>query len=174
MWTRADTSHSVEESNLNRQLFFTKRDIGRYKADVIKEVINERFEDVKVEVIKEKVSSNDIEKYFKGVSASIVTADDPVNISKDCQIVANKLKVPIISTGYITNSSIVMLSPKTQKLIKENEMRVMRLPESIMPSYGPTNIELAGYASSLLIQTIIGKIVSFEDKWTNTIFPRQK
>jgi hypothetical protein len=169
----------IEKSNLNRQLFFTKKSIGSYKADIIKKSINERFDEVEVEVIKEQIVESNIEKYFSdGINAAFVTADDPIEISKKCQLIANKLAIPLINAGYLTNKSIINYAPKLKNLISETtNIQVERLPYSIMPSYGPTNLKVAGYATSLLIHAIIGKInhnTPIFDTWINTEFPRKK
>ena len=52
----------VEISNLSRQVLFTKKDIGRNKASVAKEVLKRINQNIDVKIFKKKIDQNNIKK----------------------------------------------------------------------------------------------------------------
>ena len=50
----------VDESNLNRQILFLRKDIGKDKVDVAKEKLLEINPDIEVKLIKEKIDTNSL------------------------------------------------------------------------------------------------------------------
>ena len=166
----------IEKSNLNRQIFFTKKDIGKYKADVISESLHQRFDDLNIEVIKNKISPQNVLKYIKKSDALFITADDPLGIEAKAQLIAQKFDIPVISCGYFGSDSMLFLNKKKKDLLQSEKISFSRMETSIMPSFGPTNSEVAGLASSLLIHAIIGKVDYKNENvgflWNNNSFPR--
>ncbi len=64
----------VDESNLNRQLFFDSDDIGRYKVEVIKE----KLKDANIVRFKKRVESNqNLEDIVSGCNFLVNCADSP-------------------------------------------------------------------------------------------------
>ena len=55
----------VELSNLNRQIIFSQKDIGKYKVDVAKQKIKEINKRIKVKLYKIRVNVKNIEKIIK-------------------------------------------------------------------------------------------------------------
>uniref|UniRef100_A0A8C9GGT5 NEDD8-activating enzyme E1 catalytic subunit n=1 Tax=Piliocolobus tephrosceles TaxID=591936 RepID=A0A8C9GGT5_9PRIM len=53
----------VEISNLQRQVFFTKEDIGSYKVDIIKKKIENKYKDIYVKKYTKKIEQLDISFY---------------------------------------------------------------------------------------------------------------
>ena len=164
----------IEKSNLNRQLFFTKRDIGKSKVEVLKREILKRFENVTVKIIKEFTSEEIINTHLQKCTVALVTADDPMNLYYTAIAYAKKRKIPLLSCGYFMDRArITILGSKNT--IKENQT-YFKLPNAIAPSYGPTNMELAGLVSSLLLQ-VISKNINTSDQiflnWSTTEFPRK-
>jgi len=166
----------VELSNLNRQIFFTRKDVGKYKADVINNTIQERFPDVNVEVIKKVIVEETIRDLIKGFQIVFTTADDPINLSSKTHLLAKEEGIISINTGYITGWSKLFVSPDITD--ERKNIYTERGPFPIMPSFGPTNAELAGLASSVIVHCICGLLP--EDKlplsmsWNNLSFPREE
>ena len=55
----------VELSNLNRQILFTTKDIGKLKSVLAKQAINKINRKIKVKVFKDKINKNNIKKIIK-------------------------------------------------------------------------------------------------------------
>lgn len=99
----------VEISNLNRQLFFTTKDIGRYKVDVVKE----RLPDSNIIAYKMNVNrTEDLTDVIKGSTVVVNCADSP-SVEETTRILSDyceKYKVPYsIAGGY--NMHLGMLGP---------------------------------------------------------------
>ena len=64
----------VDESNLNRQLFFDSGDVGKYKVDVIKE----KLKDAKILPFKKRIELNqNLEDIISGCNFLVNCADSP-------------------------------------------------------------------------------------------------
>jgi molybdopterin/thiamine biosynthesis adenylyltransferase len=99
----------IEISNLNRQLFFTTKDIGRYKVDVVKK----KLPDSNIITYIKKISkTEDLTEIIKGSSIIINCADNP-SVEETTRIISgycNKYKIPYsIAGGY--NMHLGMLGP---------------------------------------------------------------
>jgi len=99
----------VEESNLNRQLYFSSDDIGLYKVDVLKK----KLTDSKIEIHKMKITEeSDLENLIKDSTFLVNCADQP-SVSETTRIIdkhAQKQKIPYcVSGGY--NLHLGMVGP---------------------------------------------------------------
>ena len=91
-------NEKFEESNLNRQLC-TKKDIGKFKVEVVKEVIHSINPDVQLTKLY-KIDENNISKALENISIVILTLDDPITsimIAREC---LNK-KIPLLESWAI-------------------------------------------------------------------------
>jgi molybdopterin/thiamine biosynthesis adenylyltransferase len=99
----------VEESNLNRQLYFDSRDVGEYKVDVLKKKLN----DANITPFKKRVEPNtNLEEIIFGCDFLVNCADSP-SISETTRIIdgyATKLGIAYcVSGGY--NLHLGMIGP---------------------------------------------------------------
>ena len=162
----------IEASNLNRQLFFTQKDIGKYKVDVLKQRIHERFPHVEVETHIDDCSSyQKMETYMDDSDVVLLTADDPITISHNAIDIANKKQIQLISTGYMVNQlKVNYLTGYAGK----PKIRWSRGPNFIAPSYGPSNVELAGVASSTILLALLNQLdpdnLPYSRVWSNMTF----
>jgi molybdopterin/thiamine biosynthesis adenylyltransferase len=90
----------IEESNLNRQLFFDSGDIGKYKVDVVKE----KLRDANIISFKKRVESNsDLEDIVFGCNFLVNCADSP-SVTETTKIIdryANKHQIAYcVAGGY--------------------------------------------------------------------------
>ncbi|MBU4070170.1 MAG: ThiF family adenylyltransferase [Nanoarchaeota archaeon] len=99
----------VELSNLNRQLFFSEKDVGKYKVDVIKE----NLPDVLIETHKRFVSQKeDLEDLVQNSNFIVNCADSP-SVQETSEIIdsyATRFNIPyLVSGGY--NLHLGMIGP---------------------------------------------------------------
>jgi hypothetical protein len=164
----------IEISNLNRQILYSKKDVGKLKVDVLTREMLNRYNNLKISKINNKIASDNYPSIIKKSTGIIVTADEPIGVHLDIIKIANEENIPVISCGYSINESKLFLSPKVNDSNKNSHFH--KLPQGIMPSYGPTNSEVAGIATSVLLQSILGtinpKLQNIEMVWNNVSFPR--
>ena len=55
----------IEISNLSRQVLFTKKDIGKYKALVSKKIVQRINKKINIEIFKHKIDKGNIDKIAK-------------------------------------------------------------------------------------------------------------
>jgi tRNA threonylcarbamoyladenosine dehydratase len=85
-------------SNINRQLHATRKTVGKFKADVMRERVLEINPNASVEVIKKFYTAGDAEAFFEGCQIDyIVDAVDTVSAKIDLVLQAKRREVPIIS-----------------------------------------------------------------------------
>jgi len=106
---RISDPDKIDESNLNRQLFFDSKDVGRYKVDVIKE----KLSDSNIISFKKTVSrKEDLEEIISGTNFIVNCADSP-SVSETSSIIdsyATKYKIPYcVAGGY--NLHLGMIGP---------------------------------------------------------------
>lgn len=84
-------------TNLNRQIIATRKTIGKYKADIMKERILEINPNANVEVSKEFFMPDSSHSMIDKTVDYIVDAVDTVTAKIELVLTANKLNIPIIS-----------------------------------------------------------------------------
>ncbi|MFZ1970956.1 MAG: ThiF family adenylyltransferase [Candidatus Nanoarchaeia archaeon] len=106
---RVTDPDKVEESNLNRQLFFDSKDIGKYKVNVIKR----KLKDANIIPFRKVVSENEsLEEMILGSDFLVNCADSP-SIAETTRIIdkyATKYNIPYcVAGGY--NMHLGMVGP---------------------------------------------------------------
>ncbi|MFX1233940.1 MAG: ThiF family adenylyltransferase, partial [Promethearchaeota archaeon] len=87
-----------EPSNLNRQLC-TKKDIGKYKVDVIEVFLKSINPDQKLKKVRE-VNGTNLETILNNIAITVLTLDDPITsilIARQCC----KNKIPLLESWAI-------------------------------------------------------------------------
>lgn len=160
----------VEGSNLNRQMFFDRGHIGRPKVDVVREVIAQRFPDVTVTSIIKTIAAGDVVALGSNTHAVLLTADHPLGLPPEIGSIAASEGLFLVHAGYGVAHGIVKTCPQA-----EVRWTWHRLSDSVMPSAGPINLELAGIASNLVLQHIAFGTPSpgITTGWTGHRYPRQ-
>lgn len=87
----------VDESNLNRQILFLRKDIGKDKVDVAKEKLLEINPDIEVKLIKEKIDTNSLKVLNKKIDFVIDAIDYVPGKLELIQFALNK-NIPFISS----------------------------------------------------------------------------
>ena len=99
----------IEKSNLNRQILFNERNVGRFKVDVIKE----KLPDTKIVTFKKTVFENEpLEDIIIGSNFLVNCADSP-SVQQTTQVIdkyARKFGIPYcVAGGY--NMHLGMIGP---------------------------------------------------------------
>lgn len=89
---------TVDLTNLNRQLIATRKTIGKYKVDVMKERILEINPDAKVETYKEFFMPDSKTEIIKEDLSYVVDCIDTVTAKIEIIKQCNRLSIPIISS----------------------------------------------------------------------------
>lgn len=179
----------IEESNLNRQLFWSLKDIGDLKVNVLKSQILARFVDASVEIISKHMSIDEVLDLAATCDGVVITADEPASFASMAPKIAADNKIHVVAGGYChQNAMALYFHPNVdiseidaQYESTENDIptdiRWSRLPHSIMPSYGPTNFMLASILSSNLVAGLSGQLqtssISSTTSWDSTKFPTE-
>lgn len=87
----------VDESNLNRQILFLRKDIGKDKVDVAKEKLLEINPDIEVKLIKEKIDTNTLKDLNEKIDFVIDAIDYVPGKLELIQFALNK-NIPFISS----------------------------------------------------------------------------
>lgn len=79
----------VELSNLNRQEYFTRQDVGKFKVDVIDKKLKEFDSDITVKTIKKYVVSKKslislLDGYVDKIDIALISIDTPIDYLKFC------------------------------------------------------------------------------------------
>lgn len=177
----------IELSNLNRQLFWRRQDVGRAKVAQLRSVILARFANVVVEERTEKVvSPAQAAAHLDGIDAVLFSADEPLGISRRMQEMCEHSFAYMVFAGY-TNGGRGILKWRRgtaapgqatpgQAAADSDGIKWCCEQTTIIPSYGPLNAEIAGHAAALIASGITGQIepehangdVSFD----SSLFPR--
>jgi molybdopterin-synthase adenylyltransferase len=156
----------IEESNLNRQLFWRRSDVGAYKVDVLSGILREKFPGVEVETIKRNIELDEAFDLVRhGYDAVVVTADEPATLAAQCKRIADQFHIPVVSAGYLhrmcmTNfytgeaSNCVGTTGEDFRRSTLRQFDWRRLPNGVMPSFGPTNFSLASMLASSVIAAL--------------------
>lgn len=166
----------IEESNLNRQFLYTKKDIGRYKADVLAEAINSRYTTDNLITQKEFINTENLVGLINNVDFILITADEPFGIADSIFKLAEG-KIDTINCSYINSMASFVFKPKNiidkDCIYKEPIYDINT--NRIVPSIGPINLELAGLAS-LQVMLSLAELTNndpvIKGIWNANILPR--
>ncbi|MCC7332858.1 MAG: ThiF family adenylyltransferase [Flavobacteriales bacterium] len=161
----------VEKSNLNRQILWSLNDVDKHKVDVLKDFIKNRFPEINIKTHNKEISPNSIEQFVKKADVVLFTADNPIGMINHAYDFSKKYNFKLISTGYLLNMAGIEIWSKEKQKISWH-----RSPNPIIPSFGPTNMELAGIASSIIFHFLAGFIKDDSDaylSWNTSKYPRE-
>ena len=80
----------VDISNLQRQILYTSKDVGKFKVDIFKRRIKLINKDVKVKILKEKATEKNLNKIHEMDAFILKTAEDTM-----CQLNIDNYKIKI-------------------------------------------------------------------------------
>ncbi|GAV23031.1 HesA/MoeB/ThiF family protein [Carboxydothermus pertinax] len=157
----------VEESNLNRQLFYCYDDIGKYKVEVLAEKIKKLDPQVELIIYKEKISSvQDIEKYIANKTLVIKSFDTPENATEWVNEVCVKYKIPYISGGFLEYKGIIgpIYIPGKTICAACLGFRNIKIKKGIGPSFAPlttiVSSRIAMFAFKIIVYDYLDELIN--------------
>lgn len=161
-----------EESNLNRQLLCKYKNLGKSKVEEAIKRAKEIRKDVKIEGFFERVTSENVKKFFIGdydfvidciddtkAKIAIILESDKKNIPIVCAMgTGNRYKDPNFIVDDINKTSYDRLSKKIRK-----ELKKYKLKNKVFACYSKTESEKTKSLGSVVYSPFLcaGKIVSF-------------
>lgn len=168
---------TVAKSNINRQIIANQNTIGRFKVDVAKEKILEINPNAKVEIIKEKFSSE--LSLFDFKFDYLIDAIDDINnkflliktcLEKDIKFIssmgtAKKFDSSLLKVVDINKTSYDPLARKIRKMLRDNNINKKFMVVSSTEE--PKNSDILGsymvvtaYSGLLLADYILKQIIN--------------
>jgi len=139
----------IDISNLNRQIIATRKTIGMYKADAFKERLLDINPELKINVIKEFITPDNLEILFTNNIDYVVDCCDTI-----------KTKEALISYCTINNIKLIS-SMGTGNKLKPELLKVMKLKDT---KYDPIAKRLRKYVKDNKINKDIYVVCSTEEK----------
>ncbi|SFR85673.1 ThiF family protein [Microbacterium sp. cf046] len=147
----------VEESNLNRQLFYTLRDVGRLKIEVLQEALVARFPDLRISTSPTYVHQDDYTEALGYSSFVAVTADDPVGLSVDVAAALSRTETKVVAAGYRFSLGVVsLIDGDRARESRDVGLTWGLLSGSVVPSFGPQNGQIASVLASVILLSAAG------------------
>lgn len=101
----------VENSNLNRQILFSKSDIGLYKSETIKRELLKKNPDLNIECISEYANKELFEKILSNIKSDEkiigILSGDTIAAVEDTASIFGKYKIPYLNIGYLNDLSVI-------------------------------------------------------------------
>lgn len=172
----------IDYSNINRQIIANNTNIGNYKVDEYKKRIKDINKDIKVKIIKEKITKDNINILFEENYDYIIDACDTIivkklliKLCKDKNInlitvcgMGRKLDITKIKISDIKDTSYDPIAKVLRKYVKDEKIKgkVMCVSsiekpnntnKDVIASMMPTPSVAGIYAASYILQDIIKK-----------------
>lgn len=151
----------IEESNLNRQLFWSLADVGRYKVETLAERIDAATGgNVEVAAVREWATGPGIATRAADTDIVICAADEPPNLFDEVARAATSEGTPVLGTGYSSAASRLTFVPPRAVPDDDAEDSITwhSPPWGVTPSFGPTNAEVAGLAANFALMWCAGLV----------------
>lgn len=149
---------TIEKTNLNRQYYFLNQ-IGQKKTEALKENIKKINPKINIETQNEKLTKENISKFFKNVDLVIEALDDAETKTLLIEEIIEKLpKKPIIAasgvTGYGNNERIKIKKLGNLHLIYDKDAK--STDEDILTA--PRVALIANMQANLAIEILLNKV----------------
>lgn len=100
----------IERSNLNRQILFSKEDIGCYKSEVIARELKKKNSQSDIQIVTDYVTAENISTILQGLDSNttfgIISGDDQVAVRISSEKFVEK-QIPFLNVGYLNDISVI-------------------------------------------------------------------
>lgn len=147
-------SDKIDISNINRQIIASTKTIGMYKVDVFKDRLLDINPNIKINIIKEYITPNNIDIIFDGSIDYAIDCCDSIT-TKEAMI------------KYCTSNNIKLISSMgTGNKLNPERLKIMKLKDT---SYDPIAKRLRKYVRDNNINKDIYVVCSDEEKVVNNV-----
>lgn len=123
----------IEMSNLSRQILYTEADIGNYKVDVAEREVMKINNQLKMTVIRENITSNNIGKLLENTDIIIDCVDNMLTRKTVADYVQKTGKLAVEGAVEGFKGWIVDLSPRFYKIFNRI---VEKFDDNMLPNSG--------------------------------------
>lgn len=165
---------TVDISNLNRQMFYSKKDIGIPKIDVLKREVNQKYPWVNLHVLSIFIDSiSTLDNILKDVEVDFVikAIDSPINILSMVNESCVKNFIPYISGGFNgKNATIdkIYIPGKTPCMTCETRIKIDSYDNKTGGTTSYNTSILSGLMSNVVFDYFFKKKIS-NRQWDNFI-----
>lgn len=160
-------------TNLNRQIIATRKTIGKYKVDVMKDRLLEINPDVNIEVSKEFFMPESSHDMLDNTLDYIIDAVDTVTAKIELVVTAEKMKIPIISamgTGNkldptrfeVSDIYKTEMCPLAKVMRKELKSRGIKKLKVVYSKEKPVEVKQDVPGSISFVPSVAGLIIAGE------------
>ncbi|WP_106460019.1 HesA/MoeB/ThiF family protein [Anaerococcus sp. Marseille-P3915] len=162
----------VEESNLNRQLFYGYEDIGYKKVEVLKKKINKNYPHVDLSIIDRKLES---EKNIRDIiqhNFIFKAFDTPLEGTEWINNVCVEYKIPYMSGGFLNETGIVgpIYIPNVTPCYGCNEKYEGTKYNMYSPTFSPIVINVVSKMMQIFFTIVINKFEDISQYYLFNIF----
>lgn len=154
----------IEESNLNRQLFATEKNIGQLKAEAARDRLQTVNSGVKLKIIKDWFNEDNAAGFFEGADL-VCDALDSISRRVSLERACHRLGLPLVYAGIAGWFGLLGVSfpgdYSVSRLFRQGEKGMEKVWGN--PAFTPT--VLASLSVVEAVKIIVGRDVSLRRAW---------
>lgn len=142
---------TIEVSNLNRQVLYTKADAGKYKCTVLARELKKRFDGLNIKQVNEFMTHQDYAAYKPDMI--ILSADNPQNLIDTIR--NQNSQVPVFHSGYEITNGVINFYKGAKPGKKKSPHKIICPKTDIAPSSGPLNYKVASLTAEYALHYLL-------------------
>lgn len=154
----------IEESNLNRQLFATEKNIGQEKAEAARDRIQTVNSGVKLKIIKDWFNEDNAASFFEGADL-VCDALDSISRRVSLERACHRLGLPLVYAGIAGWFGLLGVSfpgdYSVSRLFRQGEKGMEKVWGN--PAFTPAVVASLSVAEA--VKVIVGRDVSLRHTW---------
>lgn len=160
-----------DPTNLNRQLLSNMSTLGRYKAEVAKERINQINPDIQVEALSIFINKDNGKSILNGQTI-VIDALDSIETRKEVASMCNELEIPYIYgaiAGWYGQVSTILPGDRTLEKIYKYTGAIGKETELGNPSFAPSLVASIQVSEAVKYITHKGELLQNRMLFVNSL-----
>lgn len=160
-----------DPTNLNRQLLSNMSTLGRYKAEVAKERINQINPDIQVEALSIFINKDNGKSILNGQTI-VIDALDSIETRKEVASMCNELEIPYIYgaiAGWYGQVSTILPGDRTLEKIYKYTVAIGKETELGNPSFAPSLVASIQVSEAVKYITHKGELLQNRMLFVNSL-----